>query len=126
MKKVVSFLLVIVALFTLTACSKSNEIKLDGDDLEAYNLMLEVCYVAKDPSKVSVISGTVSKDLGVLKVSYDNGESTYNVLVSKDDGDYVVERLDDSLAKTYKDMLYETNDFSAKKVNKALSQEWAN
>ena len=88
--------------------------------------MLEVCYVAKDPSKVSVISGTVSKDLGVLKVSYDNGESTYNVLVSKDDGDYVVERLDDSLAKTYKDMLYETNDFSAKKVNKALSQKWAN
>lgn len=126
MKKVVSFLLVIVALFTLTACSKSNEIKLDGDDLEAYNLMLEVCYVVKDPSKVSVISGTVSKDLGVLKVSYDNGESTYNVLVSKDDGDYVVERLDDSLAKTYKDMLYETNDFSAKKVNKALSQKWAN
>ena len=126
MKKVVSFLLVIVALFTLTACSKSNEIKLDGDDLEAYNLMLEVCYGAKDPSKVSVISGTVSKDLGVLKVSYDNGESTYNVLVSKDDGDYVVERLDDSLAKTYKDMLYETNDFSAKKVNKALSQKWAN
>lgn len=126
MKRFVSFLLMIAVFFTITGCSKTNEVKLEENDLEAYNLMLEVCYVASDPSKVSVISGTVSEDLGVFKVSYDNGESTYNVLVSKEDGEYVAEKLDDSLASAYKDLLYETDDFSSSKVNKALKQKWAN
>lgn len=126
LRKMIGSFLTVIALILITGCSKNGEVNLEGNDLNAYNLMLEVCYVASDPSKVSVISGTVSDDLGVLKVSYDNGESTYNVLVSKDDGEYVVERLNDSLAKTYKDMLYETDDFSAKEVNKALRQKWAN
>lgn len=126
LRKIIGSFLAVIALILITGCGKNGEVNLEGNDLNAYNLMLEVCYVASDPSKVSVISGTVSDDLGVLKVSYDNGESTYNVLVSKDDGEYVVERLNDSLAKTYKDMLYETDDFSAKEVNKALRQKWAN
>ena len=126
LRKIIGSFLAVIALILITGCGKNGEVNLEGNDLNAYNLMLEVCYVASDPSKVSVISGTVSDDLGVLKVSYDNGESTYNVLVSKDDGEYVVERLNDSLAKTYKDMLYETDDFSAEEVNKALRQKWAN
>ena len=126
LRKIIGSFLAVIALILITGCGKNGEVNLEGNDLKAYNLMLEVCYVASDPSRVSVISGTVSDDLGVLKVSYDNGESTYNVLVSKDDGEYVVERLNDSLAKTYKDMLYETDDFSAKEVNKALRQKWAN
>ncbi len=126
MKKVVSFLLMIVVFFAIAGCSKTSEIKLEGNDLEAYNLMLEVCYVASDPSKVSVISGTVSDDLGVFKVSYDNGVSTYNVLVSKEDGEYVAERLDDSLVSAYKDLLYATDDFNARNVNKALKNKWKN
>lgn len=126
LRKIIGSFLAVIALILITGCGKNGEVNLEGNDLNAYNLMLEVCYVASDPSKVSVISGTVSDDLGVLKVSYDNGESTYNVLVSKDDGEYVVERLNDSLAKTYKDMLYETDDFSAKEVNKALRQKLAN
>ena len=126
LRKIIGSFLAVIALILITGCGKNGEVNLEGNDLNAYNLMLEVCYVASDPSKVSVISGTVSDDLGVLKVSYDNGESTYNVLVSKDDGEYVVERLNDSLSKTYKDMLYETDDFSAKEVNKALRQKWAN
>lgn len=125
-KKIGKSLLVIVMLILATACGKNDEIKLEGNDLEAYNLMLEVCYVASDPSKVSVISGTVSDDLGVFKVSYDNGKSTYNVLVSKEDGEYVAERLDGSLVSAYKDLLYATDDFSASKVNKALRQKWDN
>ncbi len=126
MKKVLFFLLTVTALFTLTACDNIGKIKLEGKDLEAYNLMLEVCYVANDPTKVSVISGTVSDDLGLFKVSYDNGESTYNVLVNKENGEYVVERLDDSLVSMSSDLLYATDSFNVSNVNKALRQKWTN
>ena len=124
--KIGKSILVMVTIIFLTACGKSNEIKLEGNDLTAYNLMLEVCYVATDPSKVSVISGTVTDDMGVFKVSYDNGESTYNVLVHEEDGEFVVERLHDTAASMYKDLLFETNDFSSSNVNKALQKKWSN
>lgn len=113
-------------LIFVTGCGKNDEVKLEGNDLDTYNLMLKVCYVAKDPSKVSIISGTISDDLGIFKVSYNNGESVYNVLVSKENNEYVVEKLDDSLVSTYKDLLYSTDDFDASKVNKALRKKWNN
>lgn len=50
----------------------------------------------------------------------------YNVLVSKENNEYVVEKLDDSLVSTYKDLLYATDDFDASKVNKALRKKWNN
>lgn len=125
-KKIGMQLLVITGILFLTACGKSTEIKLEGNDLTAYNLMLEVCYVATDPSKVSVISGTVTDDMGVFKVSYDNGESTYNVLVHEKDGEFVAERLHDTAASMYKDLLYETDDFNSSNVNKALREKWKN
>lgn len=126
LKKIIGNLLIVVMLIFVTGCGKNDEVKLEGNDLDAYNLMLEVCYVAKDPSRVSIISGTVSDDLGIFKVSYNNGESVYNVLVSKENNEYVVEKLDDSLVSTYKDLLYATDDFDVSKVNKALRKKWNN
>lgn len=126
LKKILENLLIVVMLIFVTGCGKNDEVKLEGNDLDTYNLMLEVCYVAKDPSKISIISGTISDDLGIFKVSYNNGESVYNVLVSKENNEYVVEKLDDSLVSTYKDLLYATDDFDASKVNKALRKKWNN
>ena len=126
LKKILENLLIVVMLIFVTGCGKNDEVKLEGNDLDTYNLMLKVCYVAKDPSKVSIISGTISDDLGIFKVSYNNGESVYNVLVSKENNEYVVEKLDDSLVSTYKDLLYSTDDFDASKVNKALRKKWNN
>lgn len=124
MKK--ELLLIVLSLLILTGCndSKMSAIEsLDGNDLTVYKMMLEVCYNAADPSKVSVISGSVTDEIGVFKVSYD-GEETYNVLISYKGGDYVVEKLHDQLAKEYKNLLYETDDFSMKKVNAALNEKW--
>lgn len=126
MKKIISFLLIVIALFTMTGCVRTDETKLEGKDLEAYNLMLEVCYVSSEPSKISVISGTVGETLAVFKVSYNNGEKTYNVIVDKKYGEYTVKKVDDRLVSEYRDLIYNTDSFNASKVNRALRQKWAN
>ena len=124
MKKIISFLLIVIALFTMTGCVRTDETKLEGKDLEAYNLMLEVCYVSPKPSKVSVISGTVGKTLAVFKISYN--EKTYNIIVNKKYGKYTVEEVDDRLVDEYRDLIYNTDSFNSSKVNRALRQKWAN
>ena len=124
-KKIKLIILLISSLFVFSGCgsNKSAIESLEGNDYTVYKMMLEVCYNAKDPSKVTVISGTVTGDLGVFKVSYD-GEETYNVLISYEDGEYKVEKLHDQLAKDYKHLLYSTDDFSMKNVNAALYEKW--
>ena len=108
----------------MIGCGKNPIEKLEGNDLTAYEMMLEVCYNADDPSKVKVISGTVTDDIGLFKVSYE-GEKTYNVLVSGEDGNYKAETLHEALVSESKELLYKTDDFSAKKVNKALKYKWS-
>ena len=122
-KKFVLASLVILSIFMMTGCGGSAIAKLQGNDLIAYEMMLEVCYNAKDPAKVSVISGSVGNTIGVFKVSY-GGAKTYNVMVSKENGKYVAEKLHDYVANMYRDMLYETNDFSIVNVNRALQEKW--
>lgn len=131
MKKILKgsiILFVIISCLFLTACSedvkKNKDEKLTGNDLIAYNMMLEVCYAAKDPTKVKVISGTVGSTIGAFKVSYDNGKSTYNVLITEENGMYTVEKMHDSLVSSYSDLLYNTDSFSMNKVNKALEKKW--
>lgn len=119
------FLCILLILISFTGCHDNNA-KLDGKDLIAYNLMLEVCYKANDPSKVQVISGTVASDMGVFKVSYNNGEDIYNILVSEKNGKYVAEKLHSQVVSMYSDLLYATDSFNISKVNKALNKKWNN
>ena len=65
----------------------------------------------------------MTDEIGVFKVSY-GGSETYNILVSYEDGNYKVEKLYDQLAEQYKNLLYETDDFSANRVNRALKAKW--
>ena len=123
-KKIIYALLMMITLFMISGCfNKSYIDNLEGNDLIAYKMMLEICYKAKNPSKVSVISGTVTDTIGVFKVIYDEEES-YNILVSEENGNYVIEKLHDELAITYKDLLYNTDDFNIKNVNNALKEKW--
>ena len=124
MKKIISLIILVFTVSLLIGCGKNPIEKLEGNDLTAYKMMLEVCYNADDPSKVKVISGTVTDDIGLFKVSYE-GEKTYNVLVSGEDGNYKAETLHEALVSESKELLYKTDDFSAKKVNKALKYKWS-
>lgn len=118
---------IIIAIFVcilLTGCNSTLVEQLDGNDKKAYNLMLEVCYVADDPSHVKVISGSVSDSVGVFKVSYNNGEEVYNILVSEENGKYIASRLHEELISNYSSLLYATDNFDISKVNKALKEKW--
>lgn len=121
-KKLLLFLVLLLTLIT-TGCIKNPIESLKGNDLIAYNMMIEICYNADDPREVRVISGSVTDEIGVFKVSY-GGSETYNILVSYKDGNYKVEKLYDQLAEQYKNLLYETDDFSANRVNRALKAKW--
>ncbi len=126
-------ILAVAVVITIILLKNSNEntnenIKsaidsLQGDDLIVYKMMLEVCKSATNPSKVNVLSGTVTETVGVFRVSYDD-KQYYNVLVAYENGKYNAENLDDRLAVDYKDLLYETGDFSVSNVNKALREKW--
>lgn len=125
MKRLLCILLIIISIFSITGCAGEKKAKaLTGNDRIAYDMMLEVCYVAKDPTKVKVISGTAGTDTGVFKVSYNEGENTYNVMVLEKNGKYEVQKLNDSLVSSYSDLLYNTDSFSVSKVNKALNEKW--
>ena len=124
MKKTISLIMLVFTVSLMIGCGKNPIEKLEGNDLTAYEMMLEVCYNADDPSKVKVISGTVTDDIGLFKVSYE-GEKTYNVSVSGEDGNYKAETLHEALVSESKELLYKTDDFSAKKVNKALKYKWS-
>lgn len=124
MKKLLCVLFITIAMIGITGCNGSKSTKLSENDLRAYNYILEVCYLAKDPSKVEVISGTAGKSLGVFKVSYNDGEEIYNVLVNNKDGKYEVEKIHDEVVSMYSDLIYATDSFDASRVNKALKDKW--
>ena len=80
-----------------------------------------------NPSKVCVISGTVTgKDAGgVLKVNA--GGQIYNVLITYENGRVVCENLLDE-ALNYgntRELLYSTDSFNAENVNKTLEEKWS-
>ena len=122
-KRVLLIFLILIQLFITTGCFFNTTSKLEGNDLIAYNMMLQVCYKANDPAKVSVISGTVTNDVGVFKVAYGYNE-THNVLVSYKNGTYKVEEVLDQLVSTYSHLIYNTDDFNAARVNQALQEKW--
>ena len=129
MKRMISTILIgVTVLICLFGCSKNEntEEKLTGDDLIAYNLMLEVCKVAKDPTDTFVISGTVtSGDAGgALKVK--SGNQISYVIITYENGKAVC--LDGEEAANYSDecmkMFTNTSDFNAGNVNRTLQEHW--
>lgn len=92
----------------------------------AYNLMLEVCKVADDPTETFIISGTVtdSDAGGAIKVK-SSGQISY-VIVSYENGKAVCS--DGREAANYSgemmEMFTNTDDFNADKVNQALKEHW--
>ena len=126
--------MVLTVLFT-TACTKGSaeksngnalgsvvdDLVLTGNDLIAYNVVLEtVCYKTNNPSKVVVISGTISSDYARLIVSVD-GEKTAYLHAVQIDGEKYTDI--GGLGRTKEH--YATDSFNAAKVNQALKKKWA-
>ncbi len=128
MKKITILLITIVIAFGLAGCSNDEGKKdtLTSGDLVAYNLMLEVCKVADDPTETFIISGTVtdSDAGGAIKVK-SSGQISY-VIVSYENGKAVCS--DGREAANYSaemmEMFTNTDDFDAAKVNQALKEHW--
>ena len=127
-KYALSLLLIITITICGVGCSKeeSKTDTLTGDDLVAYNLMLEVCKVADDPTETFIISGTVTDGDagGAIKVK-SSGQISY-VIVSYENGKAVCS--DGREAANYSaemmEMFTNTSDFNAAKVNQALKDHW--
>ncbi len=114
-------------LICLFGCSNSekNEEKLTGNDLIAYNLMLEVCKVAKDPTDTFVISGTVTSDSsGTLKVK--SGNQISYIIIEYEHGKAVCSDGEEAAnySDLYMDMFTNTSDFDTGNVNRALQEHW--
>lgn len=129
MKRIISIILIGVAmLICLFGCSNNEkaEEKLTGDDLIAYNLMLEVCKVAKDPTDTFVISGTVtSGDTGgALKVK--SGNQISYVIITYENGKAVCSDGEEvaNYSDEYMKMFTNTSDFDTGNVNRALQKNW--
>lgn len=129
MKKILNvFLIVIIVLLCLSGCSQSKqeETELSGNDLIAYNLMLEVCKVAKDPSDTFVLGGTVTDgdSGGALKVK--SGSQISYVIITYENGKAVCSDGEEAAnySNEYKEMFTKTSDFNISKVNSALKSYW--
>lgn len=128
-KNILFVLLFVTLIASVSGCSKETgpEADLSGKDLIAYNLMLEVCSVAKDPYTVQVISGTAVDvdglgNMGVFVV--DVGGVNYNIMVSYEDGEAVCENMLPEAVEYGKDELSSTCCFDIEAVNAALNAKW--
>lgn len=130
MKRVVFCLIITMIVVIVPGCSSKNKEKeeLKDNDLTAYNMALEICYKADDPASVKIISGYVATEsqIGVFRVS--TGNQVYNILVSYEDGEAVCEKLLDEVIdyENTREMLYSTDNFNIKAVNKKLNEKWNN
>lgn len=129
MRKTVSiFIVTIILLLCLSGCStdKSGKTDLTGYDLIAYNLMLEVCKVAKDQTDTFIISGTVTDGDagGALKVK--SGSQISYVIITYENGKAICSNGEEAAnySDEYMKMFTNTTDFDASKVNQALKEYW--
>lgn len=137
---VIAAVIIIIFVFTISSISRPNinmdvfDIKnsgsktdtLTGDDLVAYNLMLEVCKVADDPTETFIISGTVTEgDTGGSIKVRSSGQISY-VIVSYENGKAVCSdgREVANYSPAMMEMFTNTDDFDAAKVNQALKEHW--
>lgn len=129
MKKIFSIIFInVLVILCLFGCSQNGKVESDltGDDLIAYNLMLEVCKVAKDPTDTFVISGTVTDGDagGALKVK--SGNQINYVIVTYENGKAVCSNGKEAAnySDGYMKMFTNTDDFDPGKVNNALKAHW--
>jgi hypothetical protein len=128
--QLIIFCVILVLLFNITSCSTpnsgGNSDELIGSDLVAYNLMLEVCKVAKDPTDTFIISGTVSDGDSGGAIMVKSGEQISYVIVSYENGKVVCSDGEEAAnySQEYMDMFCKNDDFDAAKVNQALIDHW--
>lgn len=100
--------------------------ELTGADEAAYDMMMEICNRADDPSDVSVISGTVTRMTdgrwtGTLKVKASG--KIYNLIIDYEDGEYLPSEIQDEILSYADDMLTDIN-FNKRKVQDAIDEYW--
>ena len=119
-----------VCIFVVVLCIFfMKEEKLAGNDLEAYNLVMEVCKVAHNPEDISVVSGTVvgegEEAMGSLTI-WDESR-VYHVIVYYEDGEAVC--MDGEASYDYdgscRELYEKTDSFHADAVNQELRKYWA-
>ncbi len=119
--------------FSITSCTPNSltggnttEDVLSGDDLIAYNLMLEVCKNADDPTNTFILSGTVtSGDTGgAIKVK--SGTQIYYVIITYENGKAVCSDGEEAAKydKKYMDMFNNDDDIDSAQVNQAVKRHW--
>lgn len=115
-----------LAVFCFSACSADEG--LTGNDLIAYNLMLEVCKVAKDPTDTFIISGTVTEGDTGGSIKVKSGGQINYVIVTYENGTAICSNGEEAAnySDLYMRMFTNTDCFDAEKVNQALKNHWSN
>lgn len=116
-------------LFSNNVSPKNNsnkESELTEVDKIAYDIMMDLCKRADDPSSVQIISGTVTQmdegyNIGVLKIKV--GKSIYNIITSNKNGEYEPSELQEELISYANDSLTDIN-FDKNKVQKLIDDYW--
>ena len=103
-----------------------NDNNLTGADKAAYDMVMEICRRADDPSDVNIVSGTVTEMddgrwVGTLKIKASG--RVYNLIIDYEDGEYQPSKLQDELISYAGDMLTDIN-FDKNKVQKAIDEYW--
>jgi hypothetical protein len=128
MKRLFPFLIVLFVL--LSGCSSESDnqdnTSLTGKDLVAYNIMLDVCNIADDPTSTYIVSGTVVDGDAGGSIMVKSGNQVSYVLVSYENGKAVCEDGKDvaNYSSAYMDMFRATNCFDTNTVNQALKEYW--
>lgn len=108
--------------------SKRNDKKQDFTraDKAAYDMVMEICRRADDPSDIDIISGTVTEMddgrwTGTLKIKASG--RVYNLIIDYENGEYQPSELQDELISYAGDMLTDIN-FDKNKVQEAINEYW--
>lgn len=104
----------------------NNNDNLTGADKAAYDMVMEICRRADDPSDIDIVSGTVTKMDdgrwgGTFKIKASG--QMYNLMVHYKDGEYQPSKLQDELISYAGDILTNIN-FDKHKVQEAIDEYW--
>ena len=117
---------IICVVFMINNKNNNQKQKLVGADKAAYDMVMEICKRADDPSDVQIISGTVMEMddghwTGTLKIKASS--QIYNLIIDYKDGEYQPSEIYDSLISYAGDMLTDIN-FDKNKVQEAIDEYW--
>lgn len=136
---IIGFLFLCIGVPIIVTTQTQKEEQLVGDDLLAYNLIVEVSYKFKNPSSVRILSGTVVYDeddmetSGWFVISATNGfgaRTTSSYFVGHIDGNVFALDEEDATGSTsyYFDhstsFFTDTDSLNIEKINEALDKKW--